>query len=66
MTASIGAWAAARIARFRVMSGAVAAMQSVFMLRVFLRRAGIEGVDEEDVASRLNECRGGRPDVWEH
>jgi hypothetical protein len=47
-------------------TGAVAAMQSVFMLRVFLRRARIEGFDEEDVASRLIEWQGDGPDVWEH
>ncbi|MFJ4428846.1 hypothetical protein [Streptomyces bobili] len=41
-------------------------MQSVFMLGVFLRRAGIEGVDEEDVAFRLIEWRGAGSDVWGH
>ncbi|WP_326768623.1 hypothetical protein OG978_32530 [Streptomyces sp. NBC_01591] len=31
----------------------------------FLRRAGLEGLDEEDVArSELVEWRGGGPDVW--
>ncbi|GGW99758.1 hypothetical protein [Streptomyces chryseus] len=31
----------------------------------FLRRAGLEGLDEEDVAaSELIEWRGGGPDVW--
>ncbi|MFD3978319.1 hypothetical protein ACFWR6_07000 [Streptomyces griseus] len=31
----------------------------------FLRRAGLEGLDEDDVAqSRLVEWHGGGPDVW--
>ncbi|MFJ1695705.1 hypothetical protein ACIOHC_11225 [Streptomyces sp. NPDC088252] len=31
----------------------------------FLRRAGLEGLDEEEVErSRLIEWRGGGPDVW--